>query len=127
MANTQGLGGPLIGALFNSVTPPAQDKKRARKPKTNATTLGEKSVTSPGQQHGELASSKEPKSPSDGEIVKTEARYQKRRATEDWVAGRVSTKQHENVHKRANHVLTNRHPKHFRGTTGEKAGKRGIW
>lgn len=114
------LGGPLIGALFNSVTPPAADKKRARKPKTNKTTLGENSVPSHAQQHGELASSKQP---TDGERVKEEARYAKRRATEDWIHGRTTTKQHENVHRRANHVLSNKKPREFRGKTGERAMK----
>lgn len=114
------IGGPLIGALFNSVTPPAQDKKRARKPRPNKTTLGEGSVTEPGQQHGELASAK---APTDMARIKEEARMQKRRATEDWIAGRKSTKDHEHIHRRANHVLSNKKPREFRGKTGERAMK----
>ncbi len=119
----ESVGGTLIGALFKSVTPSGQDKKRARKPRTNKTTLGEDSVTEPAQQHGELASSK---APTDAHRIKEEARRQKRQATEDWIAGRKSTKQHEHVHRRANHILTNKKPREFRGTTGEKAGK-GMW
>jgi hypothetical protein len=119
--------GSLIGPLFASVTPKGQDKKRARKPKTNATTLGEKSVTEPHQQHGELAAYKEP---TPIERTRSHARDAKVRATQDWVEGRIDSKQHTNVHKRANHVLTNRTPREFKGTTGEKKppkGKMGLW
>lgn len=114
------LGGPLIGALFNSVTPPAADKKRARKPRTNKTTLGENSVPSHAQQHGELASSK---MPTDGERIKEAARHAKRNATEDWIAGRKTTKDHEHIHRRANHVLSNKKPREFKGKSGERAMK----
>lgn len=126
MAGMKGLS-PLIGPLFASVTPKAQDKKRARKPKTNATTKGEDSVTEPAQQHGELAAYKEP---TPIERTRSHARDAKVRATQDWVEGRITSKQHTNVHKRANHVLTNRTPAGFKGTTGEKAppkGKGHIW
>jgi len=116
--------GPLIGALFNSVTPKGQDKKRARKPKPNKTTLGEKAVTEPAQQHGEVASAK---APTETHRLKEEARYQKRRATEDWIAGRVTTQHHNQVHARANHVLSNKKPHEFKGKTGERAGKKGLW
>lgn len=109
---------PLIGALFNSVTPPAQDKKRAVKPSKGKTTKGEKSVTAPFQQHGELASSDEP---TPIERVRSHARNAKVNATQDWVAGRINNRQHEAVHKRANHVLMNKSPKAFKGSTGENA------
>jgi len=122
MAKTT-LGGPLIGALFNSVTPPAEDKKRAVKPRKNKTTKGEASATEHGQQHGELANSKQP---SESHMIKQEAKRQKRQATENWIAGRVSTAQHEHVHRRANHVLTNQPPRAFKGKTGEKS-KSGLW
>lgn len=114
------IGGPLIGALFNSVTPPAADKKRARKPRTNKTTLGEDSVPGHAQQHGELASSK---MPTDTMRIKDEARRQKRQATEEWISGRKSTKDHEHIHRRANHVLSNKKPREFKGKTGERAMK----
>lgn len=107
----------LIGALFQSVTPKGQDKKRAKKSK------GEASVTEPAQQHGELASNKVPKPPSDAQQIKGEARYQKRRATEDWIAGRIDSKAHKAVHDRANHVLSNKKPHEFKGRTGERKGK----
>jgi hypothetical protein len=116
-----GAMGPLIGALFNSVTPKAQDKKRAVKPKKNAITKGEGSVTQPAQQHGELASMGEPKPISHAKILKEHARNEKRRATEDWISGRMDTKTHSHVHARANHVLASRQPREFKGTTGERA------
>lgn len=105
---------PLLGPLFMSVTPKGQDKKRAKKSK------GEKSVTEPAQQHGELSSYKEPTPLA---RTKMHARDAKVRATQDWVEGRVTTKQHKNVHERANHILTNQNPAKFKGMTGEKAPK----
>lgn len=129
--------GALIGPLFDAAEPAAEAKKRAPKPKAKRSkhggtaeskvTSGEGSVTAPMQQHGELASSAEP---TPVEQVQNHARREKVRATQDWVEGRMTTKQHEHVHSRANHVLMNRKPREFKGTTGEKAppkGRRGIW
>jgi hypothetical protein len=105
----------MLGAIFGiSKTPKGQDKKRAKKSK------GEASVTEPQQQHGEVASYKEP---TDGQKIKTQAKYEKRRATEDWVAGRMTTQDHKAVHERANHVLAGRSPHEFKGKTGERKGK----
>lgn len=59
--------------------------------------------------------------PSDKQLIKDHARMQKRHATEDWVAGRMSTKAHNAVHARADHVLTGKHPRSFRGRS-PKAG-----
>lgn len=122
--------GPLIGALFDSVTPPSRAKASNRKPKTNAVTKGEKSVPEAAQQHGELASARDPKPMTDRALEKEHARGEKRRATADWVSGHISTKQHSAVHKRANHVLIGKSPREFKGTTGEKAAgkmKIGRW
>ena len=124
------MGAPLIGAFFASTTPKGQDKKRAAKPKKNRTTRGEDSVTEPHQQHGELASAGEPKMPTDRQMTKEHARHAKRRATEDWISGHKTTKQHEAIHKRANHVLTAKPVRVFKGTTGEMAPKgrmKGPW
>jgi hypothetical protein len=41
------------------------------------------------------------------------------------VAGRISTKQHSAVHKRANHVLASKEPRAFKGMNGEKSMKLG--
>lgn len=59
--------------------------------------------------------------PSDKQMVKDHARMQKRHATQDWVAGRMTTKAHNAVHARADHVLSGKHPRAFRGRT-PKAG-----
>jgi hypothetical protein len=117
-SNTKPIG-PLIGALFDSVTPKGQDKLRAKR------SMGEKSVTEPNQQHGELASAMEPKPLSDRAQIKEHARSEKTNATKDWVAGRISTKQHSAVHKRANHVLASKEPRAFKGMNGEKSMKLG--
>lgn len=109
--------GPLIGALFTSVTPKGQDKKRAGKSK------GEKSVTEPGQQHGELASSVAPKPLTDKQQIRQDAKYQMKRATEDWVAGRCTTDEHKAMHSRAQHVLHGKPVHEFKGKSGERKGK----
>jgi hypothetical protein len=62
-----------------------------------------------------------PKRPSDKEMVKDHARMQKRHATQDWVAGRMTTKQHNAIHARADHVLSGKHPRQFKGRS-PKAG-----
>jgi hypothetical protein len=127
MASESTLSQQILGVLSKQKTPKSQDKKRARKPKTNKTTLGESSVTSPMQQHGELPGDAEPKklSPAkvDRERVINHARDAKVRATQDWVEGRMPTDQHERVHKRANHVLSKKSPQEFKGKTGERAPK----
>jgi hypothetical protein len=68
------------------------------------------------------------KEPSPTERVKSHARNAKVNATQDWVEGRMSTESHKNVHKRANHVLTNKKPEQYKGKNGEKAKMgRGIY
>lgn len=113
---------PMLGAILGiSKTPKGQDKKRAKKPHGKKTTGGEKSVTEPEQQHGELASYKAPPPPSDKKLLKESAKHTARSATEDWVAGRISTKEHKAVHDRAKHVLANKHPHEFKGPSGERS------
>lgn len=62
-----------------------------------------------------INSAKPLRSPSDKQMVKEHARMQKRHATQDWVAGRMSTKAHNAVHARADHVLSGKHPRAFKG------------
>lgn len=62
-----------------------------------------------------MNSAKPPRRPSDKQMVKEHARMQKRHATEDWVAGRMSTKEHNATHARADHILSGKHPKSFKG------------
>ena len=122
---------PMLGAILGiSRTPKGQDKKRAVKPKTkkgrgdHKVTDGEKSVTEPAQQHGELASYQAPKPISDGKMMKENAKGTLRRATDDWVEGRISTKEHKAVHERTKHVLSGKKPHEFRGTSGERSFKK---
>lgn len=69
----------------------------------------------------------EPAQVPDNEEAKVmgEARYQKRRATEDWIRGRMTTRDHEAVHRRANHVLAQKDPRTFKGRSGENKPKKG--
>lgn len=110
---------PMLGAILGiSHTPKGQDKKRAKKSK------GEKSVTEPAQQHGELASHQAPKLIPDKKLIKENAKHTLRRATDDWVEGRITTKEHKAVHDRTKHVLSGKHPHEFRGMSGERSFKK---
>lgn len=120
---------PMLGAILGvSKTPKGEDKKRAVKPRKNKTTAGEKSVVEASQQHGELASDREP---TPLQQVHDHARRAKVNATRDWVDGRITTSQHSKIHARANHVLSGRETRSFKGTTGERSpGKMGqghLW
>ena len=127
---------PMLGSILGiSKTPKGQDKKRAAKPHgarvpgkkgkgDNNVTRGEKSVTEPAQQHGELASYKAPEPLSDKKLIRENAKHTLRRATDDWVEGRISTKEHKAVHERTKHVLSGKKPHEFRGVSGERSFKK---
>jgi hypothetical protein len=57
---------------------------------------------------------------SEKHMAKEHAKHAKRRATEDWVEGRITTKQHSAVHKRAEHVLAGKPVRTFKGGAGER-------
>jgi hypothetical protein len=109
----------MLGAILGiSKTPKGQDKKRAKKSK------GEKSVTEPEQQHGELASAKMPPPPTDKKLMRESAKHAMRRATDDWVEGRITTKECGASHARAKHVLSGKPPHEFKGMSGERSFKK---
>jgi hypothetical protein len=93
----------MLGAIVTS-PPKAQGKKRAKKSK------GEKSVTQPGQQHGETFNYK---APTEHSMMKERAKSTMREATASWVRGDMSTREHEQVHARAKHVISGRKPREF--------------
>lgn len=64
-----------------------------------------------------------PKQPSEHDIAKDHARYEKRRSTERWIAGSLKTSEHEKIHRRADHILAGKRPRDFKGATGENKGK----
>lgn len=70
--------------------------------------LGEKATTGGGHtQVGEMDD--EIKQPTPAMKMKEDAHSAKRMATRDWVEGRISTTKHNQIHKRANHVMKNAH------------------
>jgi hypothetical protein len=111
--------GSLIAELGNAA--PGDDKKRAVKPKTgrrsHMVTKGEKSVTNPGQQHGELPSYK---APTERALVRDHAKSTMRNATQSWISGHMTTAEHSAVHARARHVLEGKRPLEFKGKSGER-------
>jgi hypothetical protein len=121
------VGSSTLAAIMGHATPPdASGKKRNPKPKTNAKnrghkiTKGEKSMVQPHQQHGELATGDAPKPLTDRQMTKEHAKHAMRRATADWVEGRISSKEHKATHERARHVISGKHPHEFKGRTGER-------
>ena len=60
------------------------------------------------------------KRPSAKQLTKEHAQHSMRRATEDWVDGRITTKQHTAVHARGKHVLAGKQPAKFKGKSGER-------
>jgi hypothetical protein len=117
---------PMLGAVFaHAATPGGQAHKQRPKPKTtkyrgHKVTHGEKSVSQIHQQHGELASVAEPKPLSERMMMRDHAKHEMRRATEDWVSGRMSTHEHKAVHARGKHILAGKHPHEFHGKSGER-------
>jgi hypothetical protein len=77
-------------------------------------------MAQPHQQHGELATAAEPKPLSERQQMREHAKHQMRAATRDWVEGRISTHEHEYVHRRAAHVISGKHPREFSGKSGER-------
>jgi hypothetical protein len=106
---------PMLGAILGiSKSPKGEDKKRAKKSK------GERSVTSPAQQHGELASYK---APTDNQLTRQMAKSSLRSSTDSWVSGHITTKEHAAVHARAKHILSGKRPMEFKGMSGERKMK----
>jgi hypothetical protein len=106
---------PMLGAILGiSKTPKGQDKKRAKKSK------GEKSVTEPEQQHGELANDK---APTEKHLIRENAKREMRHAVDSWVSGHTTTKEVAAVHARARHVLSGKRPHEFKGPSGERKMK----
>lgn len=83
-------------------------------------TRGEKSVSQPHQQHGELASSQEPKALSARMQMKEHAKSAMRSSTESWISGHTTTGEMNAVHARAKHVMSGKHPSQYSGRSGER-------
>lgn len=123
---------PMLGAIMGRQPAFAGESKGRPKPKTrkghmaggtHKVTKGEKSVSQPAQQHGELASYMIPKPLSHTQEIKVNTRHAMKRATDDWVEGRITTPEHKAVHSRGKHVLAGKHPSEFKGPSGERKMK----
>jgi hypothetical protein len=104
----------MLGAVVTS-PPKSQGRKRAKHSK------GEKSVTQPKQQHGELLNMLSPTTPpTDRAMMKDHAKSAMRSATRDWVEGRISTSEHNAIHSRGKHVVSGKRVHEFKGKSGER-------
>lgn len=82
-------------------------QKPAKKHKV-PTKLGEKAAK--GGTHTQVGEiDDEMKKPTPAMEMKEDAHREKRNATREWVAGRMSSKMHSAVHSRANHVIKHAH------------------
>jgi len=95
----------ILAGLEKGYQKPA---KKHKVPKT----LGEKAAK--GGTHtqvGELDD--EMKEPTPAMRAVEDAHMEKRHATREWVAGRMTTRKHKDVHSRANHII--KHPERYFG------------
>jgi len=113
----------MLGAVFAHAGAPKSEGRVRPKPKTSKghraggthkVTKGERSVSQPHQQHGELASAAEPRPLTDRQMIRDNAKRTMRHATDAWVSGHMSTKEHSETHARARHVLSGKHPHEYR-------------
>lgn len=98
---------PLL-ALFGSGLSADKSKKAKKDPEKKQAKTGEKSEKETGQQHGEMSTYKEP---TPAQRMKDHAKEAKISATRNWIEGHIDTKKHNEIHGRANRVLTNKGPK----------------
>lgn len=120
---------PMLGAIMGRQPAFKGEGKGRPKPKTrkghsaggtHKVTKGERSVSQPAQQHGELASYMIPKPLSHTQQIRANTKSTMKRATDDWVEGRITTQEHKAVHERGKHVLAGKHPNEFHGRSGER-------
>ena len=106
-----------------SVGPASNPKGPKRAPKKVTKSRGEKSVTAnPHTQVGELAML-EPnaeKPMTHGKRLREMSKEAKFNATRRWVGGEISTKVHDSIHSKANHVL--RKPSKYFGMKESRRG-----
>jgi hypothetical protein len=110
---------PMLGAILGvSNTKQAKGKGKKSAPKAAKS----KQVPEAVPHHVVVGVSAEPV--SDKKIIKDNAKHTLRRATDDWVEGRITTKEHKAVHERTKHVLSGKQPHEFRGMSGERSFKK---
>lgn len=83
----------------------AEEPRRARSDKPKQMSHSSKAMIAPPYTMGTSELGKPAKKVSPKEAVEHEAHYAKVQATRDWVSGRITTKEHDATHRRANEVL----------------------
>lgn len=107
---------PMLGAIFGTKHSP---KKAAAKSKSKSAAKKAPIVVhtiSPLE-------NAEHKAPTDKQRIKESAKSEMRHATDSWVSGHMTTKEHSAVHARAKHVLSNKPVREFKGPSGERKMK----
>jgi hypothetical protein len=95
----------ILAGLGEGYQKPAKKSKVPRKG-------GEPAAKGGGHtQVGELDD--EMKEPTPAMKAVEDAHHEKRAATREWVAGRMSSRKHKEVHARANHII--KHPQRYFG------------
>ncbi len=107
---------PMLGAIFgakHASTGKAAKSKSAKAAKKVAVVIHE---------HSPMANA-EHKMPTDNQMIRERAKSEMRSATDSWVSGHMTTKEHGAVVARAKHVLAGKHPHEFKGPSGERKMK----
>jgi len=109
---------PMLGAILGVAhTKKGKGKKAAAKSKKEPTiTHASISVNSPSVPMDH-------KMPTDKHMIRENAKREMRHATDSWVSGHTTTKEHAAIHARAAHVLSGKRPMDFKGTSGERKMK----
>ncbi len=112
----------MLGAIFGTKHSP---KAKAAKSKSKSAA---KKVAIVVHTESPLANAQhtmptEHKMPTEHQRMKENAKSEMRRATDSWVSGHMTTKEHCAVHNRAKHILSGKEPREFKGKSGEKKMK----
>jgi hypothetical protein len=111
-----------IAPMLSAILGVANTKQAKGKGKKSAKAAKTKHVSEAVPHNVMVGVSAEPV--SEKKMIKENAKHTLRRATDDWVEGRISTKEHKAVHERTKHVLSGKHPHEFRGMSGERSFKK---
>lgn len=107
---------PMLGAIFGAKHSP---KAKAAKSKSKNAA---KKVAIVVHTQSPLENA-EHKMPTEHQRMKENAKHEMRHATDSWVSGHMTTKEHSAVHARAKHVLSNKPVREFKGPSGERKMK----
>ncbi len=109
----------MLGAIFGAKHSPSTKAAKSKSKNAAKRVAIVVHTSSPLENAQHMA-----KAPTDKHMMKENAKHTMRRATEDWVDGRITTKEHKAMHDRAKHVISGKEPREFKGPSGERSFKK---